>query len=466
MRGKHVFYMGKLISLWCILLCLLVACSSDDGELHEAPVFKSSTPANGASDVSVDTAIEVVFDEVITLAGQYDISINGNAANVKASLTKLVFTEILKEKTTYTITITKGAIINTFGIALEQEIVISFTTESNEVNITGNLVTENPSVQAVKLYNFLKENYGTNIVSAAQANVAWNINEAEWVNQHTNKYPAMATFDYIHLPYSPANWIDYSNIDFIKDWWNNNGIIAASWHWLVPPTESETDPFNYTYKESTTFKASNISVEGTWENAVAKADLDKLATYLKLLQDNDIPIIWRPLHEAAGNIYEFNNGKAWFWWGTDGAEAYKTLWKFMFSHFKEKGINNLIWVWTTQTKDDAFYPGDEYVDIIGRDIYSNSDAVDIAAQFTSIQKAYPNKMITLSECGSVANISNQWNSNAKWSYFMPWYDYDRTNDINNANFSGTDHQHANAAWWNDALNQENVITRDEMPSLK
>ncbi|MFR5757995.1 MAG: glycosyl hydrolase [Bacteroides cellulosilyticus] len=59
-----------------------------------------------------------------------------------------------------------------------------------------------------------------------------------------------------------------------------------------------------------------------------------------------------------------------FWWGSDGADTYKKLWRYMFNFFKEKGINNLIWVWTTQTKDVDFYPGDEYVDIIGRDIYN------------------------------------------------------------------------------------------------
>lgn len=40
-----------------------------------------------------------------------------------------------------------------------------------------------------------------------------------------------------------------------------------------------------------------------------------------------------------------------------------------FNYFKKEGINNLIWVWTTQTKDSEFYPGDEYVDMVGRDMY-------------------------------------------------------------------------------------------------
>jgi mannan endo-1,4-beta-mannosidase len=272
--------------------------------------------------------------------------------------------------------------------------------------------------------------------------------------------------DYIHLGASPANWIDYSKIDFIKDWWNNKGIVSASWHWLVPPTELETDPLKFTYTLSTSFKASNIPLDGTWENKVAKADLAKLVGYLKLLQDNNIPVIWRPLHEAAGNIYVYNNGTAWFWWGASGADAYKAVWQFVFNYFKDQGVHNLIWVWTTQTGDEAFYPGDAYVDIIGRDIYNNLDASKIAEEFKSIQKKHPTKLVTLSECGSVEKISTQWTSGAAWSYFMPWYDYDRTKDVNAAAFTLTTHQHADAAWWKDAMTKDYVISREQMPSLK
>ena len=138
----------------------------------------------------------------------------------------------------------------------------------------------------------------------------------------------------------------------------------------------------------------------------------------------------------------------------------------MFDYFKEQGLNNLIWVWTTQTKDNDFYPGDEYVDMVGRDIYNNTDASSIAEEFASIQQQYPTKMITLSEMGSVANISAQWSAGATWSYFMPWYDNERTNNPADAAFSQTNHQHADANWWKDAMENSAVITRDEMPSLK
>jgi mannan endo-1,4-beta-mannosidase len=465
--------MKKILIVVCCLLIPLGSCGDGGGdeveEILDVPILLHSTPEDGATDVDLTIdAVELVFDAEIALVSKSRILINdAESTDVFVSENTLtVGLPTLVSETAYTVTLEKMAIKAVGGAVNSEEISISFITEESVVEPDNELVTESPTSQAVKMYDFLKENYGSKILSATQSNVNWNINEAEWVYYHTGKYPAMATFDYIHLSSSPADWIDYSDIDFVKEWWNNNGIIGASWHWLVPPSESETDPLKYTYKNETAFKPSNVVIDGTWENTLAKADLDKLIGYIKLLQDEDIPMLWRPLHEAAGNIYAYTGGEAWFWWGSEGAEAYKALWHFVFDYFEDNGIHNLIWVWTTQTNDDAFYPGDDYVDIIGRDIYDNAVAADIAAQFQDIQNQYPDKMVTLSECGNVANISAQWSAGAEWSWFMPWYDYDRTNDINGSAFTDTSHAYANIDWWQDALAQEEVITRDEMPSLK
>ncbi|MBS2099363.1 glycosyl hydrolase [Carboxylicivirga linearis] len=449
---------------------MFTSCSNDEGNGIGAnpPVFKSSIPENNAKDVSVSTQIEVSFNEVVYVVDDVDITVNNEATEVIESYTKIIINTTLEKGEDYVVLIPKGSLINMDDVPLADDIQFTFSTEEGvSINIDEDPVCVNPSTQAVNVYNFLLENYGKKSLSATHANVNWNINEAEWVKQHTDKYPAMNTMDYIHIPYASEGWIDYSDLTVVKDWWDNNGLLCANWHWIVPPYEGAPLSYDYTYKpEETTFKASNVLVEGTWENEIAKADLEKLADYLKLLQENDIPLIWRPFHEAAGNIYEFNNGTAWFWWGADGADTYKDLWIYMFEYFESRGLNNLIWVWTTQTKDNEFYPGDDYVDIIGRDIYNNSDPSDIDLQFNAIQDTYPNKMVTLSEMGNISKLSDQWNVGAKWSYFMPWYDYDRTNDMNSDNFTGTTHEHADANWWIDAMNQSYVITRDQMPDLK
>lgn len=209
---------------------------------------------------------------------------------------------------------------------------------------------------------------------------------------------------------------------------------------------NNSDKYDF-YKEDNSFDADKALTEGTWENEVFTADLAKVAGYLKLLQDANIPVIWRPFHEAAGG---------WFWWGKNAA-SFKNMWIAMFDYFKAQGLNNLIWVWTTETGDADWYPGDAYVDIVGRDIYKKETA-DCVAEYNTMVTEYGNKMTTLSECGTVGKISEQWIGGARWLWFMPWY-------------AGTDSEgapvvHADQAWWQDAMQQSFVITRDQLPSMK
>jgi mannan endo-1,4-beta-mannosidase len=375
-------------------------------------------------------------------------SVEANLKNVTIQATGL------QKSTAYTLVVPKGVVTGPTNVEAP-EVRLTFSTVDTQNVEQAALCTPNPSPEAVDVYNFLKETYGNKIISGAMAKVAWNTDEAEMVYATTGKYPAMNTVDYIHLWASPANWIDYSQTAFLEDWWNANGLVSACWHWNVPTAQGASSVAFYT--ENTAFRPSNALVNGTWENTVMKADLAKMAGYLKLLKDKNIPVIWRPLHEGAGNIYEYQNGTAWFWWGRDGGAAYVALWRYMFDYFQEQGLNNLIWVWTTQTKDNAFYPGDDYVDIVGRDIYNQTSAAANASQFSSIATTYSGKMVALSENGNVAKISEQWSSGAKWLFFMPWYD--------NAATTLTGHEHADAAWWLDAVANPNVITRDEMPSF-
>lgn len=358
--------------------------------------------------------------------------------------------------------------------------------EQDDVKVYQKPVNQKPeetakerSAEATKVMEYLKEIYGKKALSGTMANVNWNINEAEWVYMHTGKYPAIAFFDYISLEYSPASWIDYSKTEVVESWWNNNGLVGANWHWRVPCVEGSEERHytpgdgsvdSKTGKRTTTvFSAANATIEGTWENKVLKEDLKKICGYLRLLCNKDIPVIWRPLHEAAGNIYNYTNGKAWFWWGNDGAEAFKKLWIYMYEYFSEEGLDNLIWVWTSQTKDADFYPGDEYVDLIGRDLYpteqESKDMEYYTKQFEILTSSNPGKMVALSECGGVAAISQQWKQGAKWLFFMPWYDYKRTREPSSENFDKPEHQYADKTWWTDAMSQPNVVTRDQIPSF-
>ena len=330
-------------------------------------------------------------------------------------------------------------------------------------------ISNDASEEAKKVYNVLKDLYGKKIVSGVVANVDWNTKEAENVYGWTGKYPAMNVYDYINLHASKdvnsAGWVDYSDITTAKNWWKEGGIVGAMWHWQVKAnngTDYTCTPG--TAAGETSFDASKVYVEGTSENTLAKQQLDQLCGYLKKMQDAGIPVVWRPLHEASGNVEQYSGGKAWFWWGAKGADVYKQLWQWMYNYMvKTKGLNNLIWVWTSQTKDNNWYPGDAYVDIIGRDNYG-ATAATLATEYEAQKAAYPNKMITLSECGNsesteMAKLSSIWDAGSRWSWFMTWYD----GDYNKG--ASTTHKHAGETWWKDAVSKDYVITRDKMKEL-
>lgn len=565
--------MKKLNIKWMLSLIAAFTFASCDTDVDhdipavDAPVLVSTTPESGAAKVKTgEITIEVKYDKNIFFT-------TDNLSEIKFTGGELISADVLGASNILTVKVNVPGRETACSLSIPEGIVTgpnqmpapAVSVQFSTVALDKTLVAAT-SAKAVKLYNYLLDNFETKTLSAMMANVAWNTEMSEKVYGWTGKYPAINCFDYVHLPASVAgaDWINYGDITPVKDWSDKGGIVAAMWHWNVPKKAvgeasstriwegetvmpgdwsgnvqmtddaakavfadaqvgqvirvavkdvaagaqgsfknsgwseiaSGTDYFDisgdytlvitedvlkslqeggliigghdYTavavylenngtaldpnkdyafYKADTEFDAANATVEGTWENKVFTEDLKNAAAYLKLLRDADIPVLWRPFHEAAGG---------WFWWGKDAA-SFKSLWIAMFNYFKTEGLDNLIWVWTTEGNDSDWYPGDQYVDIVGRDIY-NKETADCVSEYTSIAENYGNKIVSLSECGTVGLISEQWASGARWSWFMPWYD--------GTNEDGSPVVHADEAWWKDAMSQEFVVSREELPSME
>ncbi len=245
-----------------------------------------------------------------------------------------------------------------------------------------------------------------------------------------------------------------------------NGVIIAGHDYTVTGV-SLTIPAGGSMSfnaKSDEFVASNVLVDGSWENQVALADVEKLAGYLKLLQDAGIPVLWRPFHEAAGD-YTWG---AWFWWGNSGVEVTKQLWSWLYDKLTvEYGLNNLIWVWTIQTSDAgviadqskilAAYPGDDKVDIVGADLYVEPLTLQ-TDQFDTLYKLVGGKkIVALTECGNLLDVDAAFNDGALWSFFMGWYEQnDNGPSFIEWNTNGE---------WSTVLNNARVLNRGDF-SLK
>lgn len=97
--------------------------------------------------------------------------------------------------------------------------------------------------------------------------------------------------------------------------------------------------------------------------------LDLIADYAKSVEGDGITILFRPFHENTGS---------WFWWGAAfcDEQAYINLFRYTVDYMKEtKGVHNMLYVYgpgseaANVTEYAARYPGDDYVDMIGYDLY-------------------------------------------------------------------------------------------------
>jgi mannan endo-1,4-beta-mannosidase len=312
---------------------------------------------------------------------------------------------------------------------------------SERFNIKKTLVTPEPDENTVRLYQFLYDHYGKKIVSGVMTHKS--MDEVNWLKANTGKEPALVGLDFLHCGRG-YNWYnDEEPINDAKNYYNRNGIPAFTWHWRDPSRETEAF-----YTSETDFDVSKIADENSPEYEAMLQDIDYISELLKKLQNNDVPVLWRPLHEASGQ---------WFWWGAKGPEPCKKLYRLMYERMvNHHGLKNLIWVWTSQQDDSDWYPGDDVVDMIGRDIYKDGDHSSQILEFNKLNDDYgKTKMITLSECGSFPDPDNLVEDEAAWSYFMPW----------NGKFV-RESQYNSLDLWKKTLAHDYVLTLDEMPNLK
>ena len=306
------------------------------------------------------------------------------------------------------------------------------TTSQFDTNKT--LVTPNPTDETLRLYQFLYDHYGKKIISGVSE-----VSEADWLKTNTGKSPALVGLDYLFCNRGYTAWYD-ENTPFNqgKAWFEKNGIVNFQWHWRDPSRLTEAF-----YTSDTNFDVTKIFDESSSEYKAMISDIDYISGQLKRFQDNKIPIIWRPLHEAAGGG---------FWWGAKGPEPCKKLWQVMFNRMVNvNGLHNLIWVWTHEPNDDAWYPGDEYVDI-----YKDGDHSSKILEFNDMVNRYSGKkIITISESGSFPDVDNLINDSAGWSWFMVWNgQYTRDSTYNSLDL------------WKKMFASDYVITLDEMPNIR
>lgn len=326
---------------------------------------------------------------------------------------------------------------------------------SNEVyDLSTELSNPNATKAAKSLYNYLLSIYGEYTLAGQHSTEGMNSAEFDSIKEKTGKVPALIEIDIMKIstPFSS----DYNNIDLyfdrIKAFDKKGGIVVLNWHWHAPPpyiyNDSERPWWRGFYTEATSIDIEKImNGEDPEGLELLNEDIDIVAKLFKKLQDKNIPVLFRPLHEAGGG---------WFWWGAKGAEPFKALYIHLYDRLTNyHGLNNIIWVWNG---DDAeWYPGDEYVDIASTDIYADSGEYSSQINdFIAVGKASNGtKPVALSENGVQVDPDMMTRDNVYWLYFCTWGGDYCTSD-----------KYTSDEMFSKVFNSEKVITLDELPNWR
>ena len=376
--------------------------------------------------ISITVPADAVYDIVIrskAIGGSKENDIYADGKKVGT------FTSENNKFSDYTVSavsLTKGdhniRIIKSWGwIELDKITVKTGAKISNSTyNVTSSLVNRNATANTKKLYSFLKDSYGKYVITGQQCDGGINGNEFKAIKNLTGDYPALLGLDMMsYTPSRTAFGESSSAVEKAIEFANKGGIVTFCWHWNAPTeylNSTANSPDGWWggfYTKSSKFDIAKVmNGQDAKGKKLLDRDIKEIAKQLKRLEKAGVPVIWRPLHEASGG---------WFWWGAKGSDAYKKLWKYLYNELTNTyGCNNLIWVYNGQSAD--WYPGDEYVDIVGEDIYPGNHVYDpqVSRFRQAINYGSKTKITALTENGCIFDIDSAVSINALWSWFMTW----------------------------------------------
>lgn len=323
----------------------------------------------------------------------------------------------------------------------------------------GETVSNQTNKKTQALYDWLRENYGKNIIAAQQVSGKKQTEDLVYYLE-SDDLPAIKGFDFIFTTTNTENPSEWTEMAI--DWHTkSNGIVAFCWHWNVPINVDEglhTQAKAFYTEDIKNFSLKNAVTPGTKEYEVAIHDIDLIAIELQKLEAAGVPVLWRPLHEANGN---------WFWWGLTDREVaeeqyYQKLWYMIYDRLENyHKLTNLIWVWNGQGKHTQVHPNT--YDISGIDVYPKVE--DHSAQekkYSELNKiTEEGKMLALSEVGYIPDPDEPGTLN--WLFFMPWnyeFVYKET-DVFGIPKINTERM--SSEFLKKVMTHENVITWSELP---
>lgn len=313
--------------------------------------------------------------------------------------------------------------------------------------VTADLINPSASPRAKALMALLVQNFGKNIIAGQQEYPQNPGREVKQLRELTGKEPAILGLDFMDLtPSRIKKGTSSKVVDEAIAWDDRGGIVCFSWHWdspagQLPGPEHEWKAFN---TNATSFDLAAAMADPESEaHKLLISDIDAIAGHLAQLRDRNIPVLWRPLHEAEGG---------WFWWGAKGPGACKKLWALMFNRMtNHHQLDNLIWVWNSVAPE--WYPGNNLVDVVSHDSFPAPHNHNPASAFYRklVTLTDNRKLVAMTEAGAIPDPDLIALTKSHWAWFTAWNSNVR--DLNSDDYLRKVYSHPN------------VITLDKLPKF-
>ena len=235
--------------------------------------------------------------------------------------------------------------------------------------------------------------------------------QTDQIHEWTGKYPALWSGDFLFLKEDVSNRLKMIN-ECINQW-KSGSIVQLMLHVVsasqAEPGEWEGGVVSHLSDEEW---SSLITNEGNL-NKKWKSRLDVYAGFIQVLKEVGVPILFRPFHEMNQEI---------FWWaGRKGNNGTGALYRLTRDYLeKEKGLDNIIWVWDMQDLSydwSEYNPGNDYWDIFAVDIY-NQDYYT-TKKYEQALKIAGDKLMAVGECDKLPT-SKELLDQPNWIFVMSW----------------------------------------------
>lgn len=330
-----------------------------------------------------------------------------------------------------------------YGFSIYEFEVYSGTAQTSESDQTANV--SQAAVAKQKVLDYLYSIKGKQTVVGIH-NREPNSDPSKQYNEAyaiTGQYAGLWSGDFLFSSDDVSN--RWNIIYECEKQWNNGAIVQLMLH-VTNPKQGESGSWDggvcSTLSDS---EWNSLITDGGELNQKWKARLDTYATYLQYLKDKDVPVLFRPFHEM---------NQAQFWWaGRKGSNGTGALYRLTREYLeKEKGLDNIIWVWDVQDLSydwSDYNPGNDYWDIFAVDIY-NADYFT-AYKYNLAKQIAGDKLMAIGECDQLPAAA-ELKAQPNWCFVMSWAEL---------TFSHNTNEQIQNLYW-----AENVIIRPELPSFK